>query len=349
MAGEVTTALDTVVDEIMWSGDVPDLEFTAADHINIEVEVDGTVIFSTTLYAINNHCELVELAEIIEQNMVDSGVFLSEVKVYDVDGSDPTIRTLLTTFQVVYCSYSMSNDVEDFCRQNFLTTAHAKRLDSDTLEQLFFFDPDSGNETLKMQVGYMDNGILRVATVNNASTLISTDCVEFDLDAVAELADVDDIRTVTFTLGERLMFYYVNDTPADAVFCFDNCFNVPEWLPLNCVTTRKQTGDRSVAQVRRRAVIAHMEHEVEFEVNTAPLSTDEVSLVEQMCESPNVLLLPGDDEIVISNRTCEFSDERGELPSVKFTWKHRDGRKHTNVPHVEDDGIFSDEYDNNYD
>ncbi len=340
----------TNIPSVMWSGNVPDLELTANDHVNIAVDVDGTVILRVTIFTLNGMAKLVELAEIVEQDMVGRGAFKSEVTIYDVDDDDPTDMTQLCQFQAIYCSYSMSNDVEDFCRQNFLTTAHAKQLErDDTLEQLFFFDPDNGSETLRMQVGYMDDGILRIATVDDASSLIDTDCVEFDVATVAELADVADVRTVTFTLGKRQMFYYINEIPADAVFSFANCFNLMETLPLNCVTERKQVGDRSVAQVRRRAVIAHMEHEVEYEVNTAPLSTDEVSLVEQMCESPKVLLQPGNDEIVISSRTCEFSDERGELPSAKFTWKYRDGRKHANVPHVEDDGIFSDEFDPNYD
>lgn len=332
---------------IMWSGNIPDLEFTANDHINIAVDVDGTVILRVTIFTHASIAKLVELAELVEQDMVDRGEFLSEVTIYDVDDDDPTDLTQLCQFNVIYCSYSVSNDVEDFCRKNFLTTAHAKRLEPDVAEQLFFYDPDSGNDVLRMQVGYMDGDVMRVATVDNASALIGVDCVEFDTAAVAALADVDDVRTVTFTLGARQMFYYAVDTPADAVFCFNNCFNIPEMLPLNCVTERKQTGDRSVAQVRRRAVIASIEHEVEHEVNTAPLSTDEISLVEQMCESSAIKL--GEEDIVISSRTCEFSDERGELKSAKFVWQYRDGRHHATVAHRDDRGIFSDEFDSNYD
>lgn len=340
--------LVTNIPSVLWSGNVPDLEITATDHVNIEVDVDGAAIFSSTIYAYNGQASFVELAELVEQYMEDEGAHVSEITVYDVDDSDPTDKTQLCQFDVIYCALNISNSCDDFCRNNFLTTAHAKRLVPGVTEMLYFHDPDDAGDVLRLQVAYRDGNKVRVATVNDASSLMGAFGISFDVDGIASLADVDDVVMVTFMLGSRHMMYHINDIPADAVFQFMNCFNVPEVLPLNCVTTRKQEGERSVAKVRRRSVLASLDHAVEHDVDTAPLSNDEMSLVEQMCESHYVSLLPSGDEIVIASRTCEFSNERGAMPTAKFTWTYRDGRRHAAVVTPVDDGIFSDEYDSNY-
>ena len=341
--------LVTTLPSVMWSGDIPDLNFTATDHINLAVEVDGTVIFATTIYTHNSYGSLVELSELVEQHMEAEGDFMSEVTVYEVDDEDPTDQTQMCQFQVIYCSINVSNSCEDFCRKHFLTTAHSKRLERGVVECLYFYDPDNAGDDLRLQVGYLDGNTMRIAMIGNASTLIDANCVKFDIDEVAELADVDNVALVVFALGARQMLYYTNNIPSDAVFSFVNCFNCPEILTLNCVTVNKQTGNRTVAQVRRRSVLASLDHDVEFEVATAPLTSDEASLVEQLCESHNIALLPQGEDMIISSRTCEFSDERGEMPSAKFTWKHLDNRRHATIAHTDGDGIFSDEFDNIYD
>ena len=91
----------TNIPSVMWSGNVPDLDFTANDHVNIAVDVDGTVILRVTIFAINSMAKFVELAELVEQDMVDRGEFLSEVTIYDVDDDDPTDLTQLSQFNVI--------------------------------------------------------------------------------------------------------------------------------------------------------------------------------------------------------------------------------------------------------
>ena len=335
---------------IQWSCKVLDLIISAGDHVNIAIDVDGTVILRVTLYTYNGTTRLVELAELVEQYMFDTGGFLCEVTVYEVDDDDPTDLTQLCQFQVLYCYANINTTPENFLRKNFISTAHLKRLEPGVPEKLFFYDVDAANDTLRMQVGYMEGDKMRVATVDNANSLIHTDFVNVNIDDIAELADVDNVVMATFTLGVRQMMYCTKSIPADAVFRFHNMFNKPEWLPLNCVTNDKQIGERTVVKVRRDIVLATVNHEVEHDVETAPLSKDEALLVTQLCESHDVKILKGVlRDITIIDRTCEISDEHGQLPTAKFSWQYLDGKQYTSIHNVEDDGIFSDEFDPNYD
>lgn len=335
---------------MQWSSKVPDLTISASDHVIIAVDVDGEIILQVTLYSYNGTTKLMELAELVEQYMSDNGEFLSEVTIYEVDDEDPTDLTQLCQFQVLFCYANINTTAENFLRKNFITTAHLKRLEPGVPEKLYFYDIDEANDTLRMQVGYMDGDKMRVATVDNSNSLLDNDSIDVDIDDIAELADVDNVVMVTFTLGARQMMYCTKSVPADAVFRFQNMFNTPEWLPLNCVTNEKQIGERTVAKVRREIVLASANHEVEHDVDTAPLSKDEALLVTQLCESHEVKIYEGIlRDITITERTCEFSDEHGQMPTAKFSWQYVDGKLHTSIHNVEDDGIFSDEFDPNYD
>jgi len=125
---------------------------------------------------------------------------------------------------------------------------------------------------------------------------------------------------------------------------------VEENLPLNCITSVKQVGERTVAQIKRHTVLASVEHETDYEVETAPLSPDQVLLVEQLCESPETYIWYSVFKpITISSRTCEFSNERANEVTAKFTWRYLDGRRAYKYESLPDDDIFTEEYDPNYD
>ncbi len=345
-----------VLSTFYWSGDIPDLTISVTGSIDVAIDVDGTEILRLTLFSnSSNQAQLVELAELVEQRMVDAGAIHSVVTVSDVSGST---STQLCQFDVVYSVADMEMGCYEFCETNFLTSVRSKRLVDDVLEKLYYYDPTGAeSDILHLQVGYNTDGAVRVKDVDDSSsTLIrgsssvpTCNYVEFTVADIMELADVDNVVFITLHLGDREMNYFTLPLSPDATFLFRNYFNAPELLPLNCVTEKKQAGSRNVAQVRRSSVLASVTHETEYEVETAPLSNDEALLVEQLCESPSCYVLPSCDEIVISSRTCEFSDERGKLPTGKFTWRYLHGRGKGKADVVVDDGIFSDEYNTVFD
>ena len=341
---------------LQWSGNITDIIFSGVtDHINLKVDVDDVVVEQLLLFAYNGTAKLEELSDLVEQRMLDTGKHFSTVKILEYPDENPSSTTLLCQFNVLYCSLTVTTTPDAFSRDNFLSTAHVKQLHPGMREKLYFYDPDAGTQnyvapTLRLQVGYMDGDVMRVATVDDASSLINDDCIAFPISDIMTLASVDNVATITLTLGNRQMLYYVSDFKADSVFMFYNAFNVEENLPLNCITSVKQVGERTVAQIKRHTVLASVEHETDYEVETAPLSPDQVLLVEQLCESPETYIWYSVFKpITISSRTCEFSNERANEVTAKFTWRYLDGRRAYKYEALPDDDIFTEEYDPNYD
>ena len=340
---------------LQWSGNITDIIFSGVtDHINLRIDVDDVAVEQLLLYAYNGTAKLEELSDLVEQYMLDNSKYFSNVKIYEFADENPSSTTLLCQFNVLFCSLTVSTTPAAFSQDNFLSTAHVKQFYPGMREKLYFYDPDAGTQnyvapTLRLQVGYMDGNTMRVATVDDASSLIN-DCIVFSLSDIMTLASVDNVVTITLTLGARQMLYYVSDFKADSVFMFRNAFNVEENLPLNCTTSVKQVGERTVAQIKRHTVLASVEHETDYEVETAPLSPDQVLLVEQLCESLETYIwFSVFKPITISSRTCEFSDERAKEVTAKFTWRYLDGRRAYKFEALPDDEIFTEEYDPNYD
>lgn len=334
---------------LMWTGNIPDLKVSVADHVRLAVVVDDETVLMVMLYAYDGYANLVELTDIVEQHMLDTEAFQSTVKIYEVDDDDDTQRTLLCQFDAIYSLVALSNSCAEFCRQNFLSLAKIKRLEDGFNETLCYYDPDNASSTLKMQVSYLDDDNMRVAMVDDASSLVNDGVISFSLADVMSLASVDNVSMVTLTLGARQMLYFTSPIASTLAFSFRNNFNAIETLLINCIVQRNQEGERTLSKVQRKSVLSAIYHEVEFECETAPLARDEAILVEQMCESNNVMILPSGERVLIAKRTSEIGNERGTMPIVKFTYKYLDARQHDTVLHRADRGIFTSQFDQTYD
>lgn len=325
---------------LTWSCDIPALEIsTSADTLTLSVLVGSDSIQELTLYPYDGKVVLWELRDLVETHMVDTEQHVAVVSV--ANGS-----STLCSFSVIYLTGVMLGDCSTFCENHFLTLSEAKQLVPGSSDILFFYGTES---TATIRVAYNDDGNIRVATqninVDDNLVIISTE----ELSTLFDVTDITDIKGVTVIVGNRSMYYFINDEIApDCVFLCFNYFNVLEVVPINCATSTNQVGERTIASVERSAVLASLHHEVEHEVETAPLSPVQCSAVEQLCESPSVWLLPGTIPIVITDRTCDLSDERGEMQSVKFTWRTLSGRRIVSRELRELTRIFTDEYDETY-
>jgi len=322
---------------LTWSSDIPAVEIsTSEDSIALSVLIGSTTIQELTLYAYDGKVVLWELRDLVETYMCDHELHADTVSV--VSGSDT-----LCSFDVAYIVGVMLCDCPTFCENYFLTLSHAQQLVPGVEYTLYYH-------------GSEDTAIIRVAYTNDEgdtrvlSQSVSVDgSVTFSTDSLSELFEVTSIIGVTISVGKRTMHLYINEVLApDYVFLCVNYFGVREVVPINCATSTNQEGKRTIASVGRSAVLASLHHEVEHEVETAPLTPLQCSAVEQLCESPSAWLLPSMTPIVITERTCDLSDERGELQSVKFTWRTLPGRRLVSLEPRESTRIFTDEYDETY-
>lgn len=321
---------------LTWSCDIPALEVsTSADTLPLSVLVGSDTIQELTLYPYNGKVVLWELRDLVETYMVDNELNTAVVSVAS-GGST------LCSFTVIYLAGVTLGDCSIFCANNFLTLVPATQLVPGIEYPLSYY----GTET---------SGIIRVAYKEAGRTMVSSQSVSVDgtivisLEYLSELFNVSGIVSVTVTVGKRVMNYFINDCLApDYVFMFFNSFNAIEVVPVNCVTSTNQEGNRTVASVGRSAVLASLHHEVEHEVETAPLSPFQCLAVEQLCESPSVWLLPGVVPIIITGRTCHLSDERGNLQSVSFTWRTLPGHRLVSRDSCDTARVFTSEFEETY-
>ena len=141
-------------------------------------------------------------------------------------------------------------------------------------------------------------------------------------------------------------------TPAKR-FCFLNFFNIVEDIYLVCYTTDKVKSDRSLATMGRAVQFYDVHNSKEYETETAPLTSFECNLFEQMLLSTQVRLPLGDNAesetdfeamfpILITDFTSEISDSNTELNTVKFTWQFADSVPRLELPTTP--GIFNSVY-----
>jgi len=71
-------------------------------------------------------------------------------------------------------------------------------------------------------------------------------------------------------------------------FYYLNCFGVVEQLPLQRITNEKVKTDRSVATLGKTSCFYDITISKEYEVESAPLTSDECLQVEQLFTSPMV-------------------------------------------------------------
>lgn len=321
---------------LTWSCDIPALEITTSeDSLALSVLVGSSTIQELTLYSYNGKIILWELRDLVETYMRDNEVSTGSVSIV-------CDSMTLCSFNVVYLVGVMLGSCTTFCANYFLSLAQAKQLVPGITETLYYYGSE---DSATIRVACRDEGVTRVVS----QSVSVSGSVSVNKESLETLFDVTDIVGVTVIVGSRMMYYYINeDLSPDYVFRFVNYFGVREVVPINCATSTNQEGKRTIASVGRNALLASLNHEVEHEVETAPLSPLQCSLVEQLCESPKVWLLPSETSIVITERTCDLSDERGEMRSVKFTWRTLPGRRLVSLEPRESTRIFTDEYDETY-
>lgn len=321
---------------LIWSCDIPALEITTSeDSLALQVQVDSALVQELTLYAYNGSITMWELQELVEAYMRDHSLYHGEVSV--IHGASS-----LCSFECIHLAGLMLGDCQSWCANHFLTLAPSKQLVPGVEDVLYYHGADN---QASVSVTYRADGGARVVS----GALSVNGCVTVSVESLEEMFSVTDILCVTIRVGTRRMYYYVNqELSPDYVFLCVNFFGVLEVVPINCSTSANQVGTRTVSSVNRNAVLALLNHEVEHEVETAPLSPLQCSIVEQLCESPTVWLLPGMTPVVIKDRTCEYSDERGALQSVKFTWRTLSGRRIANIETQDPGNIFTEEYNEVY-
>lgn len=290
---------------------------------------DIETFYSTTLYAFNNVVELSDVGTLIEE------YFRLRHKVADmitITFDDASIDA-----HFLYCEYAMP-DAFDVSNTFFLASM-VQRVHQDSMVTIAAYNHGIATDFIIKAVGrhsYDDN--LGVVTrkvqrsLNNESSAYFSvaEIIKWALNQSDEEAG-DELRDVKYFsieyAGVQKMFFIV-PAPAYLTFSFRNIFNVEEYIDVVGEITTKTEVSRDTAVCNGRSRQYDRNVSRSYEVQTEPLTSEEVSVFEQFLTSYEVLMyLEGNNwDVIITDHTCEPSSDDDKLTTVKFTWRFADKR-----------------------
>ena len=370
----MSVVLNTQLEELMFSSQIPDLDLTTSDDNEAVVSIvsGGATVFSATHIPYQRNIIVHDIRSVVEYYMRQGSHALRSFTLKAKhNGSTQT----LATFQAVYLEQHFTGDIGEFLRNNFLTTMAAKLTSPKATEFLHFFIEANAQEEITYQVvASVYGGEPRIYTLRedcgvSASNRIKT--VELTCEMLTGIVESPangrpreaiTLHAYSVHAGQRAFTFYVQDHEPPLSLYFRNAFNCFECCALQAVTTHKPKVDRSIAVTNRISTFYNQQNEKLYEVETSGLTMEQARWIEQLFYSHDVRMAAkrtdfsqgytpqGMPIVLITEPTCEISDADGELNTVKFTYQYQDRRTYlpTDYLSVDHDRIFTDPFNPTY-
>ena len=339
--------LVTPITDYLFTSQIPPLEYAQAgiDPLNVQIygncEVNRHRILNTTIYPVSGRIHLYDLGPLIEEDMRKDGLTESVIEVSFYSGNN---RILKTDFVAVHCPFNTNVDCARFLANHFLSSLTAKRIpagSSSDGERLwlnhseeevsaptsytltaYFLTPADTIFTLGMTLSISGNYVRTAIPVGYNAVW---DACESNY--VSDEYTIEEMKMLYYnvTAGSRLFTYFVDyDFQPTQRFRFNNVFNVEEMIYLDVVTVTKTDTERSIATSHGQSLFYDQVDSQEYEVSTAPLSTEEAEWAAQLLLSHKVQRVEKDGtytDILITDMTAEVTDSDEEHRRIKFTYR----------------------------
>ena len=353
----MATSLITEIPIFVFSSQIGDIELST-DQAKIEIVVeDGlTKMFKTMLYAYNGKVTLVNIGEVLENYMLANDKVFTAFTVYYNTAEGAYIGSFNLNTQ--YCSLKLDTNPGLFGSYNFLSTLTAKRVPRNAIDYIWLLHGQDSGVVMAHCVYEQENGeianktvtVRRLITNDLGVTQIIINQTQLLLLLRSGGTSVSKLLSFAIEFNNRYFTYYVTDKVADVSFVFKNCFNVDEIAYFNAITTTTTKVNRSTAVVGGRHLFYDQSVDKTYEVESAPLTSDEAYWVEQLLMSHSVRLNDSSlHDVIITDSTCEISDNDEQLNKVKFTWQFAMKTPHLMKSFREDtNGIFTEPYNQTF-
>lgn len=351
---------------VVFSSDLPDVAiFTDHDFVDFRLLAGNYVLLEGRYYALNGTVIVSDIASIIEHFLAgntDSNLFDFNLEAKAGD------ETATADFTVLYCDRSTGIfSPEEWVRENFLTLSPIRRLAPDSYINVSWYTTEKEGILFRVYATFINDkgqrdtyqyahsGNGQIAHVNGIlSELVFLSDVRDRIKSVKKIESLT-LQSVTVRCGERSATFFI-DSALDGIvpFYYLNCFGVVEQLSLQRTTTGKVKANRPIATLGKTSRFYDVTTSKEYEVESAPLTTDECIQIEQMLTSPSVRVPFGESTylydtdfdalmpILITDFTSEFSDTDDKPNTVKFTWRFAENRPFVKL--YESPGIFNDKF-----
>lgn len=351
---------------LIFSSDVPDITIsTDHDFADVQIRCNTLVLLSGRFYADRGFVTVHDVAPLVGQLFQNNPEF--NMAGITIEASSEGEVAEKVTFTVICCHRKLDlYEPTEWLAGNFLTTVRSRRIAPDGWLNLSWFAAQSESLAVYVRINYLDDDArprsYRWLHSGNLQTAPEAKICSVYIrmkDICAALianCNVANPQIVCFTVerGQRSVTFYVDPALNDApMFLFNNCFNVLEQLPVQCVTTARIKKDHAIALIGNEAQFYDVTLSKEYETQTGPLTPDECEQMEQMLTS-NVAHIPyrrGVDwedgifsakPILITDFTSETTDGDDKLNTVKFTWRYTHNLPATHLPIATD--IFTETF-----
>ena len=365
----MSVVLNTQLGSLMFTSQIPDIDLTTSDDNEAVVMIvsGGTSIFSATHIPFAKSITVHDIRSVIEYYMRQGNHAL---RGFELRVKHNGAFQSLATFQAIYLEQHFTGDIDEFLRNNFLTTMEGKLTSPGATEFLYYHKPAFSKESVRLRVVasvYDEEPRVFQQIVQQAQSTIDTVArVEIThnkmLDAVeANGWNRDHIKVLACSVqvGARAFTYYVQEAEPNLTLYFRNAFNCFECCELFAVTTHKPKVERQVAVTNRISTFYNQQNEKQYQVETSGLTMEQARWIEQLFYSHDVRMATkrtdfsqgynplGMPIILITDCDCEINDADGELNTVKFTYQYQDRRTYlpTDYLSVDHDRIFTEQFD----
>ena len=327
--------LSSALPDLTWSTDQQEV------HVRLYYQHTGNMLADVTLAASGSTVSLYETREIVERYMRAHALArLYPLQVmHEEEGywqGDGALTVFFCEKNLVLPLVNGSPSESAWLESHFLSTRTTKVLPSDenAIEQLYFVQPQGTPGDPVLHANFIDGSgtVANIDVTMQANWPVSSSNLyvcEFSIDSVKSAIPVatgcQQVLSIAVQVGDRIMEYFRPARKENLAFRFLNAFNVYESAYL-CATVSRETEDgRKFALVAGKLEHYDRKPVTVYEVQTAPLSFEQASWIDQLITSPDVRLLD-DTPLIITDGKAECSNDNTKLNAAKFSFKELDQR-----------------------
>lgn len=337
--------------DVILSSSLPDIKVSCeAEYVDVALLRDSRhEVIAERYYPADGLVTLLCYSQIIEDDLLARGLSVGD---YKLTVTAPGTEALVDVcwFTAIYCTRRLhGGSTADFLAGNFLLSSSVRRIapGADIDLPLFACDGEPDVRTLYYKASVKGSGVALSGELSDSDFGTFQDTAfysyHYSFDDIAKrIATQSSLRpgeivlhSLTVHVGARSCTFFIDHSldPCSGCFFFRNDFNVLESIYLPMTSVRKVKTDLSIASVNESSVPYDRSTSVTVQVEAGPLSFSEREAVQSFLSSHQVYApISADDgsmellPSIISEYTCDISDDSEKLNTVKFKWQLADDR-----------------------
>ena len=271
--------------------------------------------------------EISDVGALIEAYFRDKGIATGNIEIVFDDTS--------AKLEVLYCEV-VKPAAWDFTEQLWISSL-VQRVHYDSVVELHAYEhPDThglikiiGHRHSDGRIGVLEHPVQRPFEQRYYDLDVKSE-VDWALGRTTNAPDspLSDVAMLSFEFIESQVLLYLMDDTEYLTFEFRNIFNCPERVDI-CGTVKVKTEiDRNEAVSGGSTLQYDRKVTRSYEVETEALSEEDAKRVVQLIASHTAAVLIDGKfrKIIITDETCESSNDDESLTSYKFTWQFADSR-----------------------